>query len=141
MNNTKTTELTKHTRNIGHTIWETVKDVGFVLIMLAGIIMIIFQFTHGPLHVENKNGTAYIVYGDAHLGANLLDENDNTTTYKDYKAGEKHKLISARTGSVKQPADAVVIYDEITNTIYVGSGIHKDYRLVRLEPYFCGTDD
>lgn len=115
---------------------ETLKTIGLFLLLCLLIFVIVNEVTHRPLHVENKDGLAYVAYGEEHLGAVLLDENGKEIKYEDYINGEKHKLIKLSNGNAKTSADAVLIYDATTNTIYVGSAIHKDYIIKELEPYY-----
>lgn len=115
---------------------EALKTVGFAIVCMLGIFTIVHEATHRPLHVENKDGLAYVAYGEEHLGAVLLDENGKEIKYEDYVNGKEHKLIKLSNGTAKTSADAVLIYDVTTNTIYVGSAIHKDYKIKELEPYY-----
>ena len=115
---------------------EALKTIGLFLLLCLFIFALVHEATHRPLHVENKDGLAYVAYGEEHLGAVLLDENGKEIKYEDYINGKEHKLIKLSNGNAKKSADAVLIYDVTTNTIYVGSAIHKDYKIKELEPYY-----
>ena len=129
-------KVEKDNKKIKNNLVETLKTAGFAIVCMLGIFAIVHEATHRPLHVENKDGLAYAAYGEEHLGAVLLDENGKEIKYEDYINGKEHKLIKLSNGNAKKSADAVLIYDETTNTMYVGSLIHKDYKIKELEPYY-----
>ena len=136
MSNRNSIKNKKDNKKIKDRSVEILKTVGFVIVCMLGIFAIVHEATHRPLHVENKDGLAYVAYGKEHLGAVLLDENGKEIKYEDYVNGKEHKLIKLSNGNAKRSADAVLIYDETTNTMYVGSPIHKDYKIKGLEPYY-----
>ena len=126
----------KESKKTNNKLVETLKTIGLFLLLCIFIFVIVHEITHRQLHVENKDGLAYVAYGEEHLGTVLLDENGNEIKYEDYINGEKHRFIKLSNGTAKTSADAVLIYDVTTNIIYVGSAIHKDYTIKELEPYY-----
>ena len=129
-------KVEKDNKKIKDNLVEKLKSISFVIVCMLGIFTIMHEATHRPLHVENKDGLAYVAYGKEHLGAVLLDENGKEIKYEDYINGKKHKLIKLSNDNAKRSADAVLIYDKTTNIMYVGSPIHKDYKIKELEAYY-----